>query len=265
VSPELLADRFATDGPTGTVAERAAADRTWAYGHVVVDEAQELSPMAWRLVERRCPSRSMTLVGDVAQTSSAAGASSWAEALRPVVDDRWRLEELTVNYRTPARIARVAADVLAVAGIDAKPPTPVREGEFEPTAHRLAAAGDVAGVVAAVRAERRDLAEGRLAVLVAQEDGVLGAGALRAAVARELPPGSVAASSDDLDADVSVLDVQRAKGLEFDVVVVVEPAAVLRRPRGANDLYVALTRATQKLVVLHAEELPEGMRSLVSA
>ena len=265
VSPELLADRFATDGPTGTVAERAAADRTWAYGHVVVDEAQELSPMAWRLVERRCPSRSMTLVGDVAQTSSAAGASSWAEALRPVVDDRWRLEELTVNYRTPARIARVAADVLAVAGIDAKPPTPVREGEFEPAARRLAAADDVAGVVAAVRAERRDLAEGRLAVLVAQEDGALGAGALRAAVARELPPGSVAASSDDLDADVSVLDVQRAKGLEFDVVVVVEPAAVLRRPRGANDLYVALTRATQKLVVLHAEELPEGMRSIVSA
>ncbi|NIZ93472.1 HelD family protein [Kineococcus rubinsiae] len=265
VSPELLADRFSTDGPTGTVAERAAADRTWAYGHVVVDEAQELSPMAWRLVERRCPSRSMTLVGDVAQTSSAAGASSWAEALRPLVDDRWRLEELTVNYRTPARIARVAADVLEVAGIDAKPPTPVREGDFEPEARRLASADDVAGVVAAVRAERRDLAEGRLAVLVAQEAGPLGAAALRAAVARELPAGSVAASHDDLDADVSVLDVQRAKGLEFDVVVVVEPAAVLRRPRGANDLYVALTRATQKLVVLHAEALPEGMRSLVSA
>ncbi|NAZ82877.1 ATP-binding domain-containing protein [Kineococcus sp. R8] len=264
VSPELLADRFATDGPTGTVAERAAADRTWAYGHVVVDEAQELSPMAWRLVERRCPSRSMTLVGDVAQTSSAAGASSWAQALRPVVEDRWRLEELTVNYRTPARIARVAADVLAAAGIDAAPPTPVREGEHEPEARRLAGPDDVAGVVAAVRAERAALEEGRLAVLLAQETGELGAGRLRAAVARELPAGSVAASHDDLDADVSVLDVQRAKGLEFDVVVVVEPAAVLRRPRGANDLYVALTRATQKLVVLHAEDLPEGLRSLVT-
>nr|WP_240895685.1 ATP-binding domain-containing protein [Kineococcus siccus] len=206
----------------------------------------------------------MTLVGDVAQTSSAAGASSWAQALRPVVEDRWRLEELTVNYRTPARIARVAADVLAAAGIDAAPPTPVREGEHEPEARRLAGPDDVAGVVAAVRAERAALEEGRLAVLLAQETGELGAGRLRAAVARELPAGSVAASHDDLDADVSVLDVQRAKGLEFDVVVVVEPAAVLRRPRGANDLYVALTRATQKLVVLHAEDLPEGLRSLVT-
>ncbi|WP_369068636.1 ATP-binding domain-containing protein [Kineococcus terrestris] len=262
VTPELLADRFSADGPTGTVAERAAADRTWAYGHVVVDEAQELSPMAWRLVERRCPSRSMTLVGDVAQTSNPAGAHSWAQALKPVVDDRWRLEELTVNYRTPARIARVAADVLAAAGIDAVPPTPVREGEHDPVAVPVSGAGDV---VAAVLAELERLDEGRLAVLTADADGPLGADALRAAVSAALPPGSVAASADDLDARVGVLDVQRAKGLEFDVVLVVEPAAVLRRPRGANDLYVALTRATQRLLLLHAEPLPPGTRSVRAA
>ncbi|WP_432524495.1 HelD family protein [Kineococcus sp. SYSU DK006] len=262
VSAELLADRFATGGPSGTVAERAAADRTWAYGHVVVDEAQELSPMAWRLVERRCPSRSMTLVGDVAQTSNPAGARSWAQALKPVVDDRWRLEELTVNYRTPARISRVAADVLRAAGIAANPPTPVREGEHDPVAVALAGADDAEGVVRVVRRRLGALAEGRLAVIAADAGGPLGADALRAAVAAALPAGSVAASPDDLDARVSVLDVQRAKGLEFDVVVLVEPAAVLRRPRGANDLYVALTRATQELHVLHAEPLPEGMASL---
>ncbi|WP_432482739.1 HelD family protein [Kineococcus esterisolvens] len=265
VTPELLADRFTAGGPSGTVAERAAVDRTWAYGHVVVDEAQELSAMAWRLVERRCPARSMTLVGDVAQTSNPAGAHSWAEALKPVVDDRWRLEELTVNYRTPARIARVAADVLLAAGIDAKPPTPVREGEVDPAAVRLAGPDDAAGVVAAVRAAAGELDEGRVAVLTAGEDGPLGSDALRAAVSRALPPGSVASSPDDLDARVSVLDVQRAKGLEFDVVVVVEPAAVLRRPRGANDLYVALTRATQRLLVLHAEDLPASMASVAPA
>ena len=265
VTPELLADRFAVDGPSGTVAERAAADRTWAYGHVVVDEAQELSPMAWRLVERRCPARSMTLVGDVAQTSNPAGARSWAEALKPVVDDRWRLEELTVNYRTPARIARVAADVLRAAGIEARPPTPVREGEHEPAAVRLARPRHTAGVVAAVRAVVDGLDEGRVAVVTAHEDGPLGSDALRAAVAADLPPGSVAASPDDLDAEVSVLDVHRAKGLEFDVVVLVEPAAVLRRPRGANDLYVALTRATQRLLVLHAEDLPASMGAVVPA
>ncbi|MGI4895531.1 MAG: HelD family protein, partial [Janthinobacterium lividum] len=262
VSPELLAERFASGGPVGTVAERAALDRTWAYGHVVVDEAQELSAMAWRLVERRCPSRSMTLVGDVAQTSNPAGARSWAQALKPVVDDRWRLVELTVNYRTPARISRVAADVLRVAGIEGQPPTPVREGEFEPVAVRLANALDVAGVVDVVRAQVSDLVEGRVAVITAAAHGELGADTVRAAVTAVLAPGSVAASPDDLDADVSVLDVQRAKGLEFDVVVLVEPAAILRRPRGANDLYVALTRATQKLVVVHHEPLPEGLRSI---
>ncbi|WP_432561255.1 HelD family protein [Kineococcus sp. SYSU DK003] len=259
VSPELLADRFATGGPTGTVAERAAADRTWAYGHVVVDEAQELSAMAWRLVERRCPSRSMTLVGDVAQTSNPAGARSWSQALKPVVDDRWRLEELTVNYRTPARIARVAADVLRAAGIAANPPTPVREGEHDPVAVPL---GDASSVVEYVAERFAALDEGRIAVLTAEETGPTGSDALRAAVTAVLPAGSVAASPDDLDAEVSVLDVHRAKGLEFDVVVLVEPAAVLRRPRGANDLYVALTRATQELHVLHAEPLPEGMRGL---
>ncbi|HSS40789.1 MAG TPA: histidine phosphatase family protein, partial [Polyangia bacterium] len=85
-----------------SVAERAMADRTWTFGHVIVDEAQELSPMAWRLLMRRCPARSMTLVGDVAQTGDPAGAASWGGVLAPHVGDRWRLAELTVNYRTPA-------------------------------------------------------------------------------------------------------------------------------------------------------------------
>ena len=263
VTAELLADRFSTDGPVGTVAERAALDRTWAYGHVVVDEAQELSPMAWRLVERRCPSRSMTLVGDVAQTSNPAGARSWGEALAPLVDDRWRLEELTVNYRTPARIARVAAAVLAHAGIDAQPPSPVREGDEDPVAVALEGPADVDTVVATVTGAVEALEEGRVAVVTAETAGPLGADALRRALVAVLPAGSVATSGDDLDARVSVLDVHRAKGLEFDVVVLVEPAAVLRRPRGANDLYVALTRATQRLLVLHAEPLPAGMTDLV--
>ena len=73
-APSTLADRFADAGPTLTVAERAEPDRTWAYGHVVVDEAQELSAMTWRLLMRRCPPRSMTLVGDIAQAGALAGA-----------------------------------------------------------------------------------------------------------------------------------------------------------------------------------------------
>src|SRR5205823_6349825 len=76
-----------------TAAQRAAQDRGWTFGHVIVDEAQELSAMDWRLLMRRCPSRSMTLVGDVAQTGSPAGTSSWDEALRDYVGNRWRLRE----------------------------------------------------------------------------------------------------------------------------------------------------------------------------
>ena len=91
-----------------STAERAAADREWTYGHVIVDEAQELSAMAWRLVMRRCPTRSMTIVGDVAQTGDLAGAASWQDALAPFVAKRFKLEQLTVNYRTPAEIGRAS-------------------------------------------------------------------------------------------------------------------------------------------------------------
>src|SRR3712207_3627430 len=103
IGAEELAERQRTVD-TRSTAERAAADRTWTFGHVVVDEAQELSPMAWRLLVRRCPTRSMTAVGDLAQTGTLAGAAAWDETLRPHVGDAWRLEELTVNYRTPAEI-----------------------------------------------------------------------------------------------------------------------------------------------------------------
>ena len=115
IDAQRLAERYAEEDYL-TTAERAAADRTWAFGHVIVDEAQELSPMAWRMLMRRCPTRSMTLVGDVAQTGDPAGTSSWAEVLEPYLQQRWRLERLTVNYRTPAEIMAVAADVAAAIG-----------------------------------------------------------------------------------------------------------------------------------------------------
>jgi len=94
-----------------TAAAAAQADRTWAYGHIVVDEAQELSPMQWRLLMRRCPMKSFTVVGDIAQASSASAASSWSQALEPFVGERFTLEELTINYRTPAQIADAAVAV----------------------------------------------------------------------------------------------------------------------------------------------------------
>jgi DNA helicase IV len=160
LDPELLratdivdADRLAERQRVrryDSTADRAAADREWTYGHVIVDEAQELSPMAWRLIMRRCPSRSMTLVGDIAQTGDLAGASSWGEVLSPYVANRWRLEQLTVNYRTPAEIADVADEVLAVIEPGLTPPSSVRSTGVPPRAVRLHAAADLDDVLAKV-------------------------------------------------------------------------------------------------------------------
>jgi DNA helicase IV len=260
-SAEQIVERFAETGPRLTVAERAEADRTWAYGHLVVDEAQELSPMMWRLLMRRCPSRSLTLVGDVAQVGSAAGTSSWAAVLDPYLAGRWRQEELTVNYRTPAQVMRVAAAVLTAAGLSVPTPESVREGDRAPEARRVPAGELADGLLDAVRAELDGLGGGRLAVVTAAgRDEVL-----RASLAAALPAGTVGSGRTTLDSPVSVLPVRAVKGLEFDVVVVVEPAEILAgSARGANDLYVALTRPTQHLLVLHSADLPPGVESLES-
>ncbi|MCO5969573.1 HelD family protein [Actinoallomurus soli] len=226
-----------------TVAERAAADRTWTFGHVIVDEAQEVSAMAWRLLMRRCPSRSMTIVGDVAQTGDAAGASSWESALRPHVGDRWRLAQLTVNYRTPAEIMAVAADLLAALDPGLRPPRSVRETGVPPW--RLSTTpADLPRILAECAArEAAALEDGRLAIIVPETRLT----ELAAAV-----PEAAHGSDPDLERPVVMLTVRQAKGLEFDSVLIADPAAILAdSPRGRNDLYVALTRATQRLGILH--------------
>ncbi|SCG72237.1 DNA helicase IV [Micromonospora coxensis] len=229
-----------------TTAQRAAADRSWAFGHVIVDEAQELSPMAWRLLMRRCPSRSMTIVGDVAQTGALAGTPSWADALEPYVAQRWRLEELTVSYRTPAEIMAVAADVLT--GIDPalRPPRSVRATGVPPWDRAVAAGALADELVAATAREAAGLADGRLGVIVPQGR----ADELAAAVVAALPEAAVG-EQPELESRVVVLTVDQAKGLEFDSVLVVDPDGIVAEsPRGRSDLYVALTRATQRLGIL---------------
>lgn len=242
VVPPLEVDAFVTwigernsqPQADGMLTERALHDRTWAYGHVIVDEAQELSAMAWRMVLRHCPSRSMTVVGDLAQTSTPGGAGSWARALDPVAAGRWRTARLTVNYRTPAPVMALAAEFLPPG---AEPPVSVRDSSENPWY------GDAGDLVDLVRREVELIGDGRVAVIP--------------------PPARVAetaarlglAAEPDLDAPVTVLSPEQAKGLEFDSVVIVGPGEIEQAsPCGSADLYVAVTRTTRRLgFVTHCE------------
>ena len=234
IDAERFAERQEEDDHR-SAAERAAADRTWAFGHIIVDEAQELSPMAWRLLMRRIPTHSMTLVGDPAQTAEEAGVGSWADILAPYVEDRWEHTRLGVNYRTPAEIMELAAEVPRSENPDFEPPSSVRSTGVHPWI-RAADGADLPGAVEKAVAELTPT-EGRLAVIAPRE--------LHRKLAARLD-GVTADQEPDLTHTVVLLDPRQAKGLEFDSVLVVEPARF-----GTSDLYVALTRATQRLGVLH--------------
>ncbi|NMO93713.1 RNA polymerase recycling motor ATPase HelR [Actinomycetospora sp. TBRC 11914] len=231
IHAEGLADRF-VDRDTRELAERAAADRDWTYRHVVVDEAQELSEMDWRVLMRRCPDRSFTVVGDLAQRRSAAGARSWAAVLDPYVPGRWAYRSLSVNYRTPAEIMAVAAALLAELAPDVTAPESVRASGVRPWA-RPVTDDDLPRAIAEF-ADDEARREGT-SVVIGPPD-----------VPGAVPPAET-------------------KGLEFDAVLVVDPARILDGPRGAAELYVALTRATQRLGVLHRDPLPRALAGLETA
>ena len=207
IDAETLARRQQTVDHRST-AERAAADYTWAYGHVVIDEAQELTPMEWRMVFRRTPSRWMTVVGDTGQTSSPAGVDAWEDTLSEFVGERFRVHQLTVNYRTPQPIADLAYKVRRSVDEYAQPTESIRDGE-------------------PVRFVSADDAEGPLDAGIFTDEG------------------------GRLNAIIDVSNVEEVKGLEFDHVTVVNPEEIINRsPLGVNDLYVALTRATQTLTIV---------------
>jgi len=256
----LLAARQRDTGPDNGIAERARQDRTWTFGHVIVDEAQEVSAMAWRMLLRRCPARSMTLAGDTAQRGAPWGVRSWGDILEPHAPGAWRVEELTVNYRTPVEIIEVAADVLASVSPELRPPKSVRETGVAPWALRLEESELPARLAEVVAGEATATGDGKLAVLVP-------AGRVEELSRRvaAVPGAAAERGPSALDARIAVLTVAEAKGLEFDSVLIVDPAGIVAdSPRGAADLYVALTRATQRLGVVHGGGLPSMLRRLAS-
>ncbi len=252
VDARSIAAAFADAGPRPTVAEHALSDRQWTFGHIVVDEAQELSPMQWRMLVRKNPLKSFTIVGDVAQVSSAGGATDWASMLAPVFRDAWRLEELTVNYRTPALISEVAESMARAHGVPITPTRAVRMGDHRVEVVRTDAGSLPEAVVDAVELVR-DSTAGTVAVIAVDADAML-------AALSEVFGGEVGRGALGLRRAVAVLTPGEAKGLEFDDVVVVEPAQIVASgPRGAGSLYVSMTRPTQRLVLVAARPLPAGI------
>ena len=239
-------------------------DEIRTYGHIVVDEAQDLSPMQLRMLTRRSLNGSMTVVGDIAQATGVWAHKDWDEILEHLPQRRpEQRAELSIGYRIPGPTMDLAAKVLAVAAPRLQPPDSVRkEGDAPQIVAVDAPSGDRAAALAArvaeVAAAERDVVDpGSVAVIAPAT--------LVDEVAAALEAGGIEfgrAARNGLEARVTLVPVSLVKGLELDAAVVVEPAAIVdEEAQGMRALYVALTRATKRLAVVHERELPAPLRS----
>lgn len=220
-------------------------ERPAGYGHIVVDEAQDLSPMECRVIARRSDFGSLTVLGDLAQATTPWAARSWAEVLGHLGKPEATVTPLTTGFRVPRAVVGLANELLERLDVDVPPARSMRgDGEL-----RVREVADVAaGVVEAVRGALGQ--EGSIGVIAADHDVERLRAALDAA-------GIDSAGPDELGARVTVCPASVAKGLEYDHVVAAEPAAVAEaEARGLHRLYVVLTRAVSRLDVLHSRPLP---------
>ncbi len=231
--------------------------RTASLGHVVLDEAQDLSPMQYRAVGRRCTTGSATVLGDLAQGTTPWATSSWPEALHHLGKPAAHVEELTKGFRVPEEVIAYASRLLPSIAPGLAPATSVREAPGSLTLRRVT---EEERTEAVVEACRRALGkEGSTGLIAADARVPLLAEALTAAGLAYLAPGSETSA----EARLTLVPASLAKGLEYDYVVLDEPAAVVAgepdERTGLRRLYVALTRAVSGLEVLHAEPLPEQL------
>ena len=237
------------------------------YGHVVIDEAQDLSPMALRMLARRAKAGSMTVLGDLAQATSPQAAGSWRVAIETLTGHlaetmsspepvAVRQAELTVGYRVPAAILDVANRLLVEAAPEVTPARSVRQGGDPPLILPVDEAAIEATVVSEVEALRERTASVAVVALEPRLDGLL------AALARAgLPADRVGGAGLPGHEAVALIDPATVKGLEFDAVVVVEPGEIATLESGLRHLYVAMTRAVQHLGIVHALPLPAALGS----
>ncbi len=214
-----------------SVAELAAEQHAWRFGHVIVDEAQDLTPMQWRMIARRTRGDSMTVVGDLAQRSIGE-PGQWADHLPPSISEV-AYKELTINYRAPAEVNDLASRVLSELAPQLKAPQSIRSAGHHPCSvqvkdlHR-----DLPGVVKQHQAE--------------------------------LESGTMAVIGLDLSPELDHLTPWQAKGLEFDSVIIAEPARILEEEYGMSLLYVAITRSTSRLTIVHSRPLPTVLADAIT-
>jgi DNA helicase IV len=248
---EVLGPRL---GRGGRVAEH---DEIRTYGHIVVDEVQDLTPMQLKMAARRSLNGSLTVVGDLAQATGPLAPDDWDDLLAFLPDRKpARVVGLSVGYRIPAQIMELADRVMAAATPQLRSPRAVRVGEAAPTIVNVAGNGDFAAAVAEATAKMAaELPAGNVAVVVADS--------MADEVSSFLARAGIhhgRATRTGLDDPITVVPVSVVKGLELDGVVVVEPARIVSdEAQGLRALYVALTRPTQRLTVVHAEPLPPSM------
>ena len=230
-------------------------DEVRTYGHIVIDEAQDLSPMQLAMISRRSLNGSLTVVGDIAQSTGAWAHANWDEILSLLPDRRpARREQLTVGYRIPGPNMDLAARVLARSAPDLLPPRSVRQDGRPPHFIRVDASEDLGPAIArAVRDEIAAVDNGNVAVIAPASRVDLCSAAL---TAHGIDHG--VAIEQGLNHQVTVVPVGIVKGLELDATVVVDPAGILaEEAQGMRALYVALTRATKLLTIVHAGDLPD--------
>jgi DNA helicase IV len=260
LSDEEIARLVAQDAPTGRL-EMSPTDvalfdeANWlvdpemrTFGHVVIDEAQNLTPMELRMVVRRARRQSLTILGDIAQRTTEAGLSTWANVLRDAGVEAFEDRELELSYRVPDDFLQLAA---RVADAGTRVPRGVRRAPWPPVAVSADGGDPRLGGLVATLAERMSRDVGSVGVVVPP--------ALWDAVGAALEGiGHADATREALGPGVNLLDLHVVKGLEFDAVVVVEPALILdQRPDGGRGgLYTALSRSTRALAVVHAAALP---------
>ena len=232
------------------------ADEVRTYGHIVIDEVQDLSPMQLRMISRRSLNGAMTIVGDIAQATSAHAPASWKEVLAHLPKKNpSRIIGLTVGYRIPRQIMDLATRVLKAAAPLQTSPVSVREGDESPKIIATTVDQLFCELIKDTQRMVDELSGGNVAIVCPDSMSETISAALDKA---QIAHGRAGVSG--IEAGLTVVPVSVVKGLELDGVIVVEPAKIVAaQMHGLRALYVALTRSTKQLSVLHSEPLPKEM------